>query len=279
MQGTVAISKLRRKVMNTHRIKVVILCGGKGTRLREETEVRPKPLLEIGARPILWHIMKLYSYYGFKDFVLCLGYKGEMIKDYFLNYGSMNSDFTINLGKRNNIVIHNNHFENEWNVTLVNTGYEAGTGARIKRIEQYIDGDVFMVTYGDGVGNIDIHKLLASHRQNKGIGTLTGAHPSSRFGELLFKKNNVVTFAEKPLVSGGFVNAGFFVFNKKFFRYLGNDDSCFLEREPLEKLASDGKLCMYAHQGFWQCMDTSREFNVLNDLWKKGRAPWKVWKD
>jgi glucose-1-phosphate cytidylyltransferase len=264
--------------MKKEKIKVVILCGGGGTRLREETEIRPKPLIEIGNRPILWHIMKIYSHYGFKDFVLCLGYKGDMIKDYFLNYEAMNNDFTINLGNRNNIVFHNAHLEKDWNVTLVNTGGHEQTGARIKRIEKYIDGETFMVTYGDGVGNMNIRKLLEFHQKNKNIGTLTAVHPSSRFGELRVKGKNIVEFNEKPLVSQGFISGGFFVFNKKFFRYLSNDDNCSLEREPLKKLVADGQLSFYRHDGFWQCMDTQRELILLSDLWKKNKASWKIWK-
>ncbi len=260
-------------------MKVVILCGGRGTRLREETELRPKPLVEIGNRPILWHIMKSYSHYGFKDFLLCLGYKGDMIKDYFLNYEAMNNDFTINLGNRNNIAFHNAHLEKDWNVTLVNTGDHTQTGARIKKIEEYIDTDTFMVTYGDGVGNINIKELLNFHQEKGSIGTLTGVHPSSRFGELLIKGKNIVEFNEKPLVSQGFINGGFFVFNKQFFRYLDNDENCALEHGPLVKLSADGQLSVYQHDGFWQCMDTQRELDILNDLWKQGKAPWKVWKD
>ena len=260
-------------------MKVVILCGGRGTRLREETEIRPKPLVEVGNRPILWHIMKIYSYYGFNDFVLCLGYKGDLIKDYFLNYEAMNNDFTINLGNRNNISFHNAHLEKDWNVTLVNTGAHTQTGARIKKIEEYIDEDNFMVTYGDGVGNVDIMKLLECHKGNKSIGTLTGVHPSSRFGELVVKEKDIVEFNEKPLVSQGFINGGFFVFNKRIFRYLSNDEDCALEHEPLGKLAADGELSVYKHNGFWQCMDTQRELDLLNELWKQGSAPWKIWKD
>lgn len=265
--------------MKNEKIKVVILCGGRGTRLREETEIRPKPLVEIGSRPILWHIMKTYSHYGFKDFVLCLGYKGDLIKDYFLNYEAMNNDFTINLGNRSNVIFHNSHLEKDWNVTLVNTGAHAQTGARIKRIEEYIDSETFMVTYGDGVGDINIKELLEFHRENKSIGTLTGVHPSSRFGELLVKGKNIVEFNEKPLVSQGFINGGFFIFNRELFHYLSNEDKCTLEHEPLGKLSRDGKLSVYKHDGFWQCMDTQRELDILNDLWKQGKAPWKIWKD
>jgi len=261
------------------KIKVVILCGGRGTRLREETEVRPKPLVEIGNRPILWHIMKTYSHYGFKNFVLCLGYKGDLIKDYFLNYEAMNNDFTISLGNRSTINFHNAHLEKDWNVTLVNTGDLTGTGARIKKIEEYIDGDTFMATYGDGVGDINIRELLDFHRKNKSIGTLTGVHFSSRFGELVVRNKNIIKFNEKPLVSQGFINGGFFVFNKKFFKYLSKEENCFLEREPLTKLSADGELSVYKHDGFWQCMDTQRELNILNELWNKGEALWKIWKD
>ncbi len=261
------------------KMKVVILCGGRGTRLREETEVRPKPLVEIGGRPILWHIMKIYSHYGFNDFLLCLGYKGDLIKDYFLNYEAMNNDFTINLGNRSNISFHNAHLEKDWNVTLVNTGAHTQTGARIKKIQEYIDGETFMATYGDGVGNVNIMELFECHKKNKSIGTLTGAHPSSRFGELLVKEKNIVEFNEKPLVSQGFINGGFFVFDKEIFRYLSNDEDLSLEHEPLGKLAADGQLSVYKHNGFWQCMDTQRELDLLNELWKQGNAPWKIWKD
>jgi len=265
--------------MKNEKVKVVILCGGRGTRLREETEIRPKPLVEIGNRPILWHIMKIYSHYGFKDFVLCLGYKGDLIKDYFLNYEAMNNDFTINLGNRSDIVFHNAHLEKDWNVTLVNTGAHTQTGARIKKIEEYIDGETFMVTYGDGVGDINIGELIEFHKKNNSIGTLTGVHPSSRFGELLVKGKNIIEFNEKPLVSHGFINGGFFVFNRKIFHYLNDDENCTLEHQPLGKLSSDGGLSVYKHSGFWQCMDTQRELDLLNELWKQGNAPWKIWKD
>jgi len=259
------------------RIKVVILCGGRGSRLREETEIRPKPLVEIGDKPMMWHIMKIYAYYGFKDFVLCLGYKGEMIKEYFLNYEAMNNDFTIRLGSSNSLEFHSKHLENDWNVTLVDTGKYAQTGCRIKRIENYIDGEDFMVTYGDGVGNIDIKKLVEYHKSSKKIGTVTGVRPSSRFGELVIKGKDIIEFSEKPQIKEGFINGGFFVFNKKFFRYLKDDDNCFLEREPLEKLAKDGELSVYLHDGFWQCMDTQRELDILSEMWLRKRAPWVIW--
>jgi len=258
-------------------MKVVILCGGRGTRLKEETEFRPKPLVRIGNKPVLWHIMKIYAHYGFKDFILCLGYKGDMIKEYFLNYEIMNSDFTIQLGNRNNIQFHSNHQEEDWSVTLADTGEKAETGARIKRIEKYIDSDLFMVTYGDGVANLNIKELLKFHKAHRKIGTMTGVHPSSRFGELVIKDNRVVEFNEKPQVKEGLINGGFFVFNKEFFNYLKEDDNCYLERQPLEKLAKEGELMVYPLDGFWQCVDTYRELEVLNNLWKSPNPPWKVW--
>ncbi len=259
-------------------MKVVILCGGKGTRLREETEYRPKPMVNIGGRPILWHIMKTYAKYGFKDFVLCLGYKGDMIKEYFLNYETMNNDFTINLGDHNKIKLYNNHHEHDWNVTLVNTGEEAMTGARVKRIENFIDGDTFLLTYGDGVANINIADLVKYHQSHGKIGTMTGVHPSSRFGELNINDNNQITsFNEKPQTMDGLINGGYFVFNTQFFDYLRQEDDCVLEKEPLEKLVHGSQLMVYSHSGYWQCMDTFREFELLNTLWKSNNAPWRVW--
>ena len=258
-------------------MKVVILCGGRGTRLKEETEFKPKPLVNIGSKPILWHIMKTYAHYGFNDFILCLGHKGNMIKEYFLNYEAMNNDCTIHLGDRNNIEFHNKHMEIGWRVTLVDTGEEAQTGARIKRIEKYIDDDLFMVTYGDGVANIDIKKLLSFHKEHKKIGTITGVHPSSRFGELVIKDKEVIDFTEKPQVKEGAINGGFFVFQKKFLDYLKVDDDCYLEKEPLECLAAEKKLMVYLHDGFWQSVDTYRELEILNNLWKSPNPPWKVW--
>jgi glucose-1-phosphate cytidylyltransferase len=256
-------------------VKVVILCGGKGTRIREETEYRPKPLVEIGGRPILWHIMKLYSTHGYREFVLCLGYKGEMIKKYFLNYGPLNADFTIDVSS-GEVVFHDAHKE-DWVVTLADTGKEAMTGARLKRVERYIDSDSFMVTYGDGVANLNIKKLVEFHKKHGRIGTVTGVRPSSRFGELVVEGDKAMEFREKPQVQEGVINGGFFVFNKDFFDYLSNDDSCTLEREPLENLAADGELMVYLHKGFWQCMDTYRDFKLLNDLWSRG-PPWKIWR-
>ena len=261
----------------TKNIKVVILCGGRGTRMREETEYCPKPLVKVGGRPILWHIMKIYAHYGFNDFIICLGYKGNMIKEYFLNYEAMNNDFSIQLGNRNSIQFHSDHQERDWCVTLADTGEEAMTGARVKRIEKYIDGDLFMLAYGDGVANTNIKDLVKYHKSHKKIGTMTGVHPSSRFGELAIKGKQIVNFTEKPQIGEGLVNGGFFVFNKKFFSYLKEDDNCILEQEPLRNLAADGELMVYPHDGFWQCVDTYRELELLNKIWKSTSPPWKVW--
>lgn len=255
-----------------------MLCGGMGTRLREETEYRPKPMVQVGGRPILWHIMKIYAHYGFKDFIICLGYKGNMIKEYFLNYEAMNNDFTIPLGNYSNIQYHSNHQERDWCVTLADTGEETQTGARVKRIENYIDGDLFMLTYGDGVANINIKELVEYHKSHGKIGTMTGVHPSSRFGELVLKDNKIEVFNEKPQVTEGLINGGFFVFDKTFFKYLQEDDNCYLEKEPLENLAADGELMVYPHEGFWQCVDTYRELELLNNQWKSRNPPWKVWR-
>jgi glucose-1-phosphate cytidylyltransferase len=258
-------------------VKVVILCGGMGTRLREETEFRPKPMVTVGGRPILWHIMKLYAHYGFTEFILCLGYRGNMIKEHFLNYEAMNNDFTIELGSRSRIDYHGNHGEKNFKVTLVDTGLDSQTGARVKRIEPYVDGDTFMVTYGDGVADVDIAKLLAFHRSHGRLATVTTVRPTSRFGILEVDDAGVVThFAEKPTLEG-WVSTGFFVFNRKFFDSLDADPSCVLEREPLEELARAGELRSYRHEGFFYAMDTYREFQLLNDLWESGKAPWKVW--
>jgi len=258
-------------------MKIVILCGGQGTRLREETEFRPKPMVEIGGRPILWHIMKIYAFYGFTDFLLCVGYKGELIKEYFLNYETMNNDFTIRLGRRNRIDFHSNHSEKDWNITIADTGEEASTGARIKRAEKYIDSEEFMLTYGDGLADVNINKLIEFHRSYGKIGTVTGVHPSSRFGEIISEDGQVKEFAEKPRSSGGHISGGFFVFKRDFFKYLSSDDSCVLEKEPLEKLAKDGNLSMYFHSGFWHCMDTYRDHLFLKEIWQKDEAPWKIW--
>jgi len=260
-------------------IKVVILCGGQGTRLREETEYRPKPLVELGGRPILWHIMKLYAHFGFHDFILCLGYRGTMIKDYFLNYEAMNNDFTICLGRQNQIAYHGAHDEQGYKVTLADTGLETMTGARVKRVERYLDGDTFMVTYGDGLSDLDITKLLEFHRSHGRLATVTTMRPLSRFGMLnLDSEGRVLDFAEKPQLDG-WASAGFFVFDRRVLDYVDAAPSCVLEREPLERLARDCELMAYRHAGFFYAMDTYREYTYLNDLWNRGSAPWAVWQN
>ena len=258
-------------------MQTLILCGGMGTRLREETEYRPKPMVEIGGRPILWHIMKCYAAHGFTDFVICLGYKGETIKEYFLNYEAMNNDFTIELGKPNSLALYDAHGENGWRVTLVDTGIHTMTGARIKRASRYLTGDRFMVTYGDGVSNVDLRTLTAFHDRAKTLATVTGVHPSSRFGELLVQGDRVAQFSEKPQTHEGLINGGFFVFERRALEYLSDEPDCVLEREPLERLAASGQLSVYQHRGFWQCMDTYRDYQHLNQLWESGRAEWKQW--
>jgi glucose-1-phosphate cytidylyltransferase len=257
--------------------KVVILCGGLGTRLKEETEVKPKPMVEIGNKPILWHVMKIYAHYGFKDFILCLGYKGEIIKEYFLNYDILNSDFTIKLGPEKAVTIHNASEERDWSITLAETGNSALKGARLKRIEKYIKEDTFMVTYGDGVGNINIKKLLDFHNSHGKIATVTGVRPPSLFGELVVKDNRALLFSEKPQTSAGLISGGFFVFNRKLLDYLTDDDNCDFEKGPLEQIAAEGELMVYTHDGSWACMDTYRDVEYLNKLWRNNQAFWKVW--
>ena len=258
-------------------IPVVVLCGGLGTRLREETEYRPKPMVEIGGRPILWHIMRLYAHCGFKEFVLCLGYKGMMIKEYFLNYQPLVSDFTIRLGEAPSVSYLNGREAVDWSVTLADTGQDSMTGARVKRVQRYVNADRFMLTYGDGLASIDIRALLRFHEAHGKLVTVTGVRPPSRFGEMSVQNGVVEHFDEKPQISEGMVNGGFFVCEKGFFDYLSDDESCVLEQEPLRRVAADGQLAAYGHDGFWQCMDTYREWQMLTSLWESGRAPWKVW--
>jgi glucose-1-phosphate cytidylyltransferase len=258
-------------------MKVVILCGGQGTRLREETEYRPKPLVDVGGRPILWHIMKLYAHHGFRDFVLCLGYRGAMIKEYFLNYEAMNNDFTICLGRLHQVAYHGAHHEQDFRVTLADTGLDTMTGGRVGRVQKHLEGDeVFMVTYGDGLADIDVRKLLAFHRRHGKLATVTTVSPVSRYGILdVTEEGQVSRFREKPQTDG-WASAGFFVFSRRVFDYLGGDD-CVLEREPLERLAAEEQLMAYRHRGFFFAMDTYREYKMLNELWGTGKAPWKMW--
>ena len=257
-------------------MKVVILCGGLGTRLREETEFRPKPMVEVGGRPILWHIMKTYAHHGFREFVLCLGYRGNSIKEYFLNYEAMNNDFSIRLGERSQIRYHGSHGEQEFSVTLADTGLNCMTGGRIHKIERYLDGDTFLMTYGDGLTDVNISEVVKFHQRHGRIATLTTVSPVSRFGLVELGENSrVASFNEKPKTDG-WMNAGYFVLNRRVFDYLGGDD-CIFEREPLERLARDGQLMAYRHDGFFYAMDTFREYEHLNELWRSGAAPWRTW--
>ncbi len=257
-------------------MKVVILAGGFGTRLGAEGQLTPKPLVPIGGRPILWHIMKVYAHFGFTDFVLCLGYKGEMIKRYFREYELLQSDFTIELGSGRTIT-HSRHGQDDWRVTLVDTGLRTLKGARLKRVEDYLDGDSFLLTYGDGVADIDLPALLSFHRAQGKVGTLTAVRPPSRFGELVVQTNHVQLFTEKPQASAGFINGGFAVFDRQFLDYLSREESCDLERGALERLAAEGELAAYEHPGQWACMDTLRDVDYLNALWDQGKAFWKLW--
>ena len=262
----------------TENMKVVILCGGAGTRLREETEFRPKPMVNIGPYPILWHIMKYYSQFGFKEFVLALGYKGDMIKNYFCHYELMNNDVTIELGQPEKTCIHYAHDEAGWKITLADTGEKSLKGARLKKVEKYIVGDTFMMTYGDGIADVDIGKLLAFHKAHGKLATVTGINIASRFGELKIDGDSVETFSEKPQDGKGFINGGFFVFSRKILDYLTTDDLCDLEVGPLERISGEGQLMVYKHRGFWACMDTLRDMEYLNRLWDNGMARWKIWK-
>ena len=260
------------------KLQTVILCGGQGTRLREETEYRPKPLVEVGGRPILWHVMKQYAHYGCQSFILCLGYRGHMIKEYFLSYEALNNDFTICLGEKHQIEYHGAHEEQNFRVTLADTGLNAMTGSRVKQIEKYIKTDTFMVTYGDGVSDVNIEELLAFHRSHGHVATVTAFQPYSRFGILQLDCDNVVhRFAEKPQ-NEGWANAGFMVFNREFFDYLSSDADCVMEQAPLERLAQNGELVAYKHDGFFYAMDTYRDHLHLNQLWDQPPAPWAVWK-
>lgn len=260
-------------------MKVVILCGGKGTRLREETEFRPKPMLPIGNRPILWHIMKYYAAQGHKDFVLCLGYKGEMIKDYFRNYLWNTCDITLSLGQNPGTSFHNRHNEEDWNVTLADTGEDSMTAYRIRQIERFLGTEeTFLLTYGDGVGNIDISGSIIRHKESGKVCTLSAVHPPGRFGELsIDSQSSIEGFNEKPQTEGGYINGGYMVCQRALFNYLPDDPNMMLEQEPMKQLTSEGKLGAFQHEGFWQPMDTFQEFTLLNKLWESGNAPWKIW--
>ncbi|MEE1010351.1 MAG: glucose-1-phosphate cytidylyltransferase [Agathobacter sp.] len=259
-------------------MKVVILAGGKGTRISEESQYRPKPMIEIGDMPILWHIMKTYSYYGYNDFVICCGYKGYMIKEYFSNYFLRKSDVTFDFRENGKICIHNNESE-PWRVTLIDTGLETMTGGRIKRIQKYIPkGESFLMTYGDGVSDVNIKEEVEFHNKNSGIATMMVVQPNGRYGSVDINENDGISkFVEKPLGDGGWINAGFFVLDYKIFDYLDKDSDVF-EKKPLETIAEEGLLTAYKHRGYWQSMDSLRDRNLLEEAWSSGEAPWKKWK-
>ncbi len=259
------------------KVPVFVLCGGQGTRFREQTEFRPKPMIEIGGRPILWHIMQAYARHGFKRFVLCLGYKAEIIKEYFLHYASLNSDFTVELAT-NALTTHSMDHCDDWTVTLTHTGENSMTGARIaKAAGKYLgDGEQFAVTYGDGLTDADLSAEFRFHVEHGRVGTVLGINPPSRFGEIKLEGSDVLEFEEKPEFREKWINGGYFFFRRQFLTYLSAEDSCVLEQAPLVQLANDNQLSMYKHRGFWQCMDSQRDYESLNALWQSGRAPWKV---
>lgn len=258
--------------MSSENIKVIILCGGKGTRLREETQFKPKPMVEIGGKPILWHIMSMYARHGYRDFILPLGYRGDVIREYFYNYRMRNADFTVDLGS--GAITGHDGPGVDWRVTLVDTGEETLKGARIKRVARHIDTERFMVTYGDGVSDVDITRLVDFHMRAGTTGTFTGVRLPSRFGTVKTdERGNILSWQEKPVLDE-FVNCGFFVFRREFLDDLSEDPSCDLEKEPLAELAARKQLSMYRHDGFWQCMDTLRDNQLLNEMWARGEQPW-----
>lgn len=257
-------------------MQVFILCGGQGTRIRGVADDAPKPMVEIGNRPILWHIMKGYAHAGFCDFTLLLGYRGDVIRRFFLDYKAMTCDAAVTLGGK--VEYLTQHPEEDWRVVLADTGQNAMTGCRIRRGAKYLVGDRFLATYGDGLADVDLRALLAFHQQHGKLATVTAVRPPSRFGELGLDGDRVREFSEKPQVGAGWINGGFFVFERPFVeRYLPDDENLSLEREPLARAARDGELMVFRHEGFWQPMDTYREWNILNDLWRSGKAPWKTW--
>ena len=255
-------------------MKVAILAGGVGSRLAEETEVKPKPMVEIGGKPILWHIMMHYSTYGYRNFAIALGYKGEVIKRYMADYCSLNSNLTIET-KHGTIKVHDGVAQ-DWSVDLIDTGMQTMTGGRIKRLAPYVENETFMLTWGDGVSTVDLHKLLAFHRSHGKLATLTAVRPPARYGHLVFNGDRVSEFNEKPQIGEGWINGAFFVLEPEIFDYIDGDQTQW-EKEPLERLAAEGPLMAYRHEGFWQCMDTLREKHILNTLWDSGQAPWKIW--
>ena len=255
-------------------MKVAILAGGAGTRLAEETEIKPKPMVEIGGKPMLWHIIKHYSHYGFNHFVIALGYKGEVIKKYMVDYCSLNSNLTVNL--KTGVVKPHGGYKPDWTVELVDTGISTLTGGRIKRLAPYVGTETFMLTWGDGVSDVNLHDLLAFHRSHGKLATLTAVRPTARYGHLDLNGNQVLEFSEKPQTREGWINGAFFVLEPQIFEYIDGDQTQW-EKEPLERLAKDGHLMAYRHTSFWQCMDTLREKRILEDLWQNGKPPWKMW--
>ena len=255
-------------------MKVAILAGGFGTRLAEETEIKPKPMVEIGGKPILWHIMNIYSHFGFNDFIIALGYKGEFIKKYMVDYCSLSSDLTVDM--KNGEVKQNQRKKTDWTVRLIDTGLKTQTGGRIKRLAPYIGDETFMLTWGDGVCNIDLFELIDFHKSHGKLATMTAVRPPARYGHIDIENKVVKEFSEKPQTGEGWINGAFFVLEPEIFNYINGDETVW-EKEPLEKLSRDGQLMAYQHQSFWQCMDTLREKYILEDLWQTGNAPWKIW--
>lgn len=260
-------------------MKAVILCGGQGTRIRDASELLPKPMLPIGGKPIVWHIMKMYARHGVREFVLCLGYKGWLVKEFFLNYRAMTTDVTVTLGRHDALEFIGRHDEEDWRVTLAETGEETNTGGRVAAIRRYVDQDeLFLLTYGDGVSDLDIGRTVAFHREHRRLATVTAVRPPGRFGEMRIEQGEVTEFNEKPQATEGFINGGFFVLDaKRIWDYIGTGPNTAFEREPLRKLAGDHQLVAFPHTGFWQPMDTAREYGLLNELWAAGKAPWKTW--
>jgi glucose-1-phosphate cytidylyltransferase len=260
-------------------LKVVILCGGLGTRIRDHHESLPKPMIPIGSKPIVWHIMKYYAHFGFKDFILCLGYKREAFIDFFLNYRNHNSDLTIELGNPGSVQFHDREAGPEnWRITLANTGLRTNTGGRLQQVAGYISGQRFLLTYGDGLSTVDLSALLKFHRESGKLATVSAVHPTGRFGDIELDGRHVISFAEKPQTTAGYINGGFMVLEREFIdRYLSDDEDCILEADALAQCAREGELAAFCHEGFWQCMDTQREHQLLEALWTSGEAPWKVW--
>ena len=260
-------------------MKVIILCGGRGTRLREETEFRPKPMVPVGGYPILWHIMKIYAHHGHKEFILCLGYKGDQIKEYFRNYLWNTCDVTLSLGREQEVQYHDRHMEEDWKVTLADTGENSMTAYRVKKVKRFIQpGEPFLLTYGDGVANIDVNRSIEEHKTSKKVCTISAMHPAGRFGWLSIDPGGAIhTFKEKPQIEESYVNGGFMVCDHRMFDYLPDDPKVMLEQEPIMSLARDGQLHSYKHEGFWQPMDTYQETQYLNKLWAEDKAEWKIW--